>query len=47
MWTPSAVRKTILFCALVGIGSYLIIVGQAEAAGAAIALMGGLQALVD
>ena len=46
-WTPSAVRKTVLFCALVATGLYLLVTGQMEAIGGALAALGTLQALVD
>ena len=46
-WTPSAVRKTILFTAMLLMGGYLLVTGQAEAIGGTIAALGALQAFVD
>lgn len=46
-WTPSAVRKTGLFLAMVAMGAYLIVTGQVEAIGGALAALGVLQTAVD
>lgn len=48
-WTPSAVRKTILFAGMVALGVYLLATGSTtEAVLGALAALGGVgQAMVD